>query len=579
MEQAIGSALENDRIRVEYQPIFDLASGLLVGAEALLRMTDATGRPVAPAEVIPAAEASGQIVAIGRRVLRIAARQSAQWRAQHGALLPIAVNVSAVQLSRSGFVRDLLDAVETAGVPPRALSIELTESLLLGTGSSGIAQLRELRDAGVELAIDDFGTGYASLSVLYELPASTLKIDQTFVAGIPDDRRAMAIVAGVIALAKNFEMTCIAEGVESEAQREYLAERGVLGQGYLLGRPADGPTMGLMIDQIGMVHGSAAAVYVSVAEARDRAGDQRDHAGDRRDAAGDQRDEVGDQRDDAGDQRDLVADQRDQTGDRRDRAADRRDLVADARDQVGAERDDATERRDLDTAGDRHRSSLDRLEGAAERSRAGADRDTALTDRDAGATERLHAELDRNIASADRGSGADARARSAEERTTAHANRDASERERGILVFDDLTSTYVRGPGLAELDLEILRATQVGDSVVLALVDVDGLKQVNDADGHAAGDRVLRQVADALRTHLRPDDIVIRFGGDEFVCAISGLPLADAEFRLARVNADLATCPGEPSVTSGLAEMRAGDSARTLITRADEALVQQRRDG
>jgi len=563
MEQAIGSALENDRIRVEYHPIFDLASGLLVGAEALLRMTDAAGRPVAPAEVIPAAEASGQIVEIGRRVLRIAARQSAQWRAQHGAILPIAVNVSAVQLSRSGFVRDVLDAVEAAGVPPRALSIELTESLLLGTGSGGIAQLRDLRDAGVELAIDDFGTGYASLSMLYELPASTLKIDQTFVAGIPDDRRAMAIVAGVIALAKNFEMTCIAEGVESEAQREYLAERGVLGQGYLLGRPADGATMGRMIDQIGMVHGAPAAAYVSVAEARDRAGDQRDRAADHRDLVADARDQVGAERDDAAERRDHDAE--------RIEADPRREQATEAGRRHAMARHDA--------AGDRHRSSLDRLEGATERSRAGADRDTALTYRDTGATERFHAELDRNIASADRGSGADARARSAEDRTTAHADHDASERERGTFVFDDLTATYVRGPGLAELDLEILRATQVGDSVVLALVDVDGLKQVNDADGHAAGDRVLRQVADALRTHLRPDDIVIRFGGDEFVCAISGLPLADAEFRLARVNADLATCPGEPSVTSGLAEMRAGDSARTLITRADEALVQQRRDG
>ena len=108
-------------------------------------------------------------------------------------------------------------------------------------------QLRELNDAGVALAIDDFGTGYASLSLLHALPACTIKIDQSFVAGIPDDPRAVAIVAGVIAMARNFDMTCIAEGIESETQRTYLAERGVLGQGYLLGRPDDAAAIGRII--------------------------------------------------------------------------------------------------------------------------------------------------------------------------------------------------------------------------------------------------------------------------------------------------------------------------------------------
>ena len=119
--------------------------------------------------------------------------------------------------------------------------------MLLETGSGGMDQLRELRDIGVKLAIDDFGTGYASLSLLHELPAGTLKIDQSFIAGIPDDRRAVAIVAGVIDMARNFDMTCIAKGIESESQRAYLEERGVLGQGYLLGRPADASAIGQII--------------------------------------------------------------------------------------------------------------------------------------------------------------------------------------------------------------------------------------------------------------------------------------------------------------------------------------------
>jgi diguanylate cyclase (GGDEF)-like protein len=239
LERMIRTALDNESIQLAYQPIIDLNSGLLVAVEALLRLTDEAGRPLPAQEVISAAEASGLIAELGRRVIQVAARQSAQWRADHGVLLPIAVNVSAAQVGQPAFPRDILEAVEQAGVPPEALWIELTESVLLETGSHGMAQLRELSDAGVPLAIDDFGTGYASLSLLHALPACTIKIDQSFVAGIPDDHRAVAIVAGVIDMARNFDMTCIAEGIESDTQRSYLAERGVLGQGYLLGRPDD----------------------------------------------------------------------------------------------------------------------------------------------------------------------------------------------------------------------------------------------------------------------------------------------------------------------------------------------------
>jgi EAL domain-containing protein (putative c-di-GMP-specific phosphodiesterase class I) len=165
----------------------------------------------------------------------------------------MAVNVSAVQLGQPGFRDEVLQTIDGAGVPPEALWIELTESALLETGAGGMEQLRELCNLGVELAIDDFGTGYASLSLLHALPASTIKIDQSFVAGIPDDHRAVAIVAGVIAMAENSDMTCIAEGIESETQRTYLADRGVLGQGYLLGRPDDAAAIGRIV-----AHGRAA---------------------------------------------------------------------------------------------------------------------------------------------------------------------------------------------------------------------------------------------------------------------------------------------------------------------------------
>ena len=237
LQELIREALEEDSIRVAYQPVFDLSTGKVVGAEALLRLTDNVGRPAPPLQVIPAAQALARSSTSAAGCCSWPPSSRRDGATEHGVLLPVAVNVSAAQLNLPGFPAQVLDAVERAGVPPEALVIELTESVMLRTGSGGVQQLGDLRDAGIELAIDDFGTGYASLTLLHELPAATLKIDQSFVAGIPHDHRAVAIVAGVIELARSLGMSCIAEGIETETQRAYLVERGVLGQGFLLGRP------------------------------------------------------------------------------------------------------------------------------------------------------------------------------------------------------------------------------------------------------------------------------------------------------------------------------------------------------
>jgi EAL domain-containing protein (putative c-di-GMP-specific phosphodiesterase class I) len=232
-------------------------------------------------DVVSAAEASGLIVELGGRVLQLAAVQAAQWRHDHGILVPVAVNVSAVQLTRSTFTADVLAALELAGVPSQALTLELTESVLLKSGSAGMDQLLVLRDHGVHLAIDDFGTGYASLVYLRDLPATTLKIDRSFVDGIPDDGGAMAIVAGVVGLARSFGMACIAEGIETDTQREYFAGHGVLGQGFLLARPSDGAAISRLIAQHGAQFAVATGDALSVPEARDAAGTRRDRAGGR----------------------------------------------------------------------------------------------------------------------------------------------------------------------------------------------------------------------------------------------------------------------------------------------------------
>ena len=602
LEQLIRQALDEDDVGVAYQPVFELSSGRVVAAEALLRLTDRTGRAVPPLEVVRAAESSGLIIELGSRVLQLAAAQAAQWRRDHGVLIPVAVNVSTVQLAKRTFTADVLAAIALAGVPPQALTLELTESILLEGGSAGIEQLSVLRDLGIQLAIDDFGTGYASLTYLRDLPATTLKIDRSFVEGIPHDHGAMAIVAGVIGLARNFGMTCIAEGIETEAQRAYLAECQVLGQGFLLAAPASGAAISRLVAGTGPRAGAPGADALSVAEARDAAGARRDRAGDQRDDAGDTRDQVGDDRDRVSDQRDLLADRRDEAGDLRDDAAAQRDELAAKRDRASTDRDEAATVRECEAersemsaapnvaariyrltkareaaASDRERASHDRIQGASERVLAGHDRTTAMTDRGAGAHEREQAELDRSIAYADRGRGAGERAHAEDDRSTAQADRGASARERDNSSIDSLTGAHIRGAGLVELDREVGRASRAGQPLVLAFLDVDNLKGVNDSAGHAAGDDLLRAVARTLRSGLRSYDLLVRYGGDEFLCVMAGMSLAEVSARLAHATAILAALPTPASFTAGLAELNPGDTSEALIARADAALYGQRR--
>lgn len=216
-----------------------------------------------------------------------------------------------------------------------------------------------------------------------------------------------------------------------------------------------------------------------------------------------------------------------------------------------------------------HRSAESRREAAADRSR-------ASQDRGAGASERTEAELDRVTALADRGAGASERTEAELDRNTALADRGASARERERSSHDGLTGTYLRGPGSVELEREIARARRAELPLTLAFVDVDGLKAINDSRGHGAGDRVLLNVANALRASLRSHDLIIRYGGDEFACVIPGLNSADATKRLGRVNAALAEAAVPASVTVGITELQPTDSTEHLLARADAALYRER---
>jgi diguanylate cyclase (GGDEF)-like protein len=243
----------------------------------------------------------------------------------------------------------------------------------------------------------------------------------------------------------------------------------------------------------------------------------------------------------AGDERDRVADLRDRIAEGHDEAADTRDVIADARDDRAEARDFRAEPSDGDAAQVIVGAASDRAESVRDRQGAGKDRAHAAADREA-----------------------------------SHSDRSYSATERAVSAIDRLTAAHHRDAGLVELQREVVRAKRTGQSFVLAFVDLDDLKVTNDTLGHTAGDQRLRQTADAIRAHLRSYDLLVRFGGDEFLCGLLDLTIDDAAERFVLVNADLARA-GQQLFTVGLAELVADDSLESLIARADEALYTQRR--
>lgn len=168
------------------------------------------------------------------------------------------------------------------------------------------------------------------------------------------------------------------------------------------------------------------------------------------------------------------------------------------------------------------------------------------------------------------------RVEAADDRDSASDNRGASAGDRAAASLDELTGAYRRGAGFVELERELARARRTEQALVLAFVDVNGLKEINDSRGHPAGDRVLREVVVTLRAKLRVYDLIVRFGGDEFLCAIPGISMDEAAERLGGVNAALGASADRGSVTTGLADLHPDDSLQDLITRADSALYQRR---
>jgi diguanylate cyclase (GGDEF)-like protein/PAS domain S-box-containing protein len=240
LAEQLSGAAERGELRLHFQPIVCVASGLVCGAEALVRWEHPERGLVPPVEFIPLAEETGSISKIGHWVLAEACRALAGWVAADPAAaeLSVSVNLSVAQLLDPELVPHVVEAVANCGLPPAHLHLEVTESVLSTDPEAAAKVLEELHSLGVKLAIDDFGTGNSSLTALQRFPFQILKVDQSFVSGIGARPAAETIVAATIGLAHGLGLTVVAEGVETEAQREFLVQHGCDAlQGYLLGRP------------------------------------------------------------------------------------------------------------------------------------------------------------------------------------------------------------------------------------------------------------------------------------------------------------------------------------------------------
>ncbi|WP_250029585.1 putative bifunctional diguanylate cyclase/phosphodiesterase [Paractinoplanes maris] len=239
MVERLREALEADEFTVHYQPIVALRSGASIGFEALVRWTPPGQPPIGPDRFIPAAEDSGLILQLGEWVLRRACAEAGPWHRRYGTT--IAVNVSPRQLAEPYFADRVRQALADSDLPPHALTIEITEGVLVRSGAHAelaLAHLTELRADGVRVAIDDFGTGYSSLAYLRDLPIDILKIDKSFMPNDTSDAQQAAMVRAVVDLARSLGLTTVAEGVETAHHAELLRTLGCdRGQGWLFGRP------------------------------------------------------------------------------------------------------------------------------------------------------------------------------------------------------------------------------------------------------------------------------------------------------------------------------------------------------
>ncbi len=239
LTEDLRNAIAGNQLHLAYQPLVSLGTGALTGFEALLRWTHPRRGAISPGEFIPLAEETGIIGALGEWVLAEACREASGWPPG----ICISVNLSPVQLRKPGFALDVIRILGRFEMSPGRLKLEVTETALLADERMSRETLTTLKQFGIEISLDDFGTGYSSLNHLRLMPLDRIKIDQSFIADIDRDKGAAAIVAAVLSLARDLDLETVAEGIETQAQRDWLGAHGCEGgQGYLFGRPEDAAT-------------------------------------------------------------------------------------------------------------------------------------------------------------------------------------------------------------------------------------------------------------------------------------------------------------------------------------------------
>ena len=239
MEVGLRKALQNNELYLLYQPQIDVPSTQIVGVEALVRWRHPERGIISPTEFIPLAEETGLIVPIGEWVLRTACNQAKAWQSDGGRAIRMAVNLSAKQFKDENLMQIVLSALADTGLDARLLELELTEGTLMDDARATMVTLEQLRGIGVYLSIDDFGTGYSSMNYLKRFDVRALKIDKSFIAGLPQDTENAAITRAIIAMAHGLKMVVVAEGVETDEQLLMLEEYGCdMAQGYFLGHPS-----------------------------------------------------------------------------------------------------------------------------------------------------------------------------------------------------------------------------------------------------------------------------------------------------------------------------------------------------
>jgi len=250
-------ALPENQFRLCYQPIVELATGKIHKAEALLRWHHATRGLVSPAAFIPAAEDTRLIIDIGDWVFREAVRQCAYWRETTHPGFQITINTSPVQYRHDNFdVEDWISHMRAMGLPGPAISVEITEGLLMDSATKVTDKLLMFRDAGIQVSLDDFGTGYSSLSYPKKFDIDYLKIDRSFVRNLEPNSDDMALCEAIIVMAHKLGLKVIGAGIETEAQRDLLAAAGCdYGQGYLFSRPVSAEGFEKLLDSRGVRFG------------------------------------------------------------------------------------------------------------------------------------------------------------------------------------------------------------------------------------------------------------------------------------------------------------------------------------